>query len=96
MGNSETTRFNESVPCRLCGGTRGSGYDGAHELCKARQKLGLPIECLGYACKICGGIGRTGETESVSPVFSDPAALARYCEKRWPSCTACDGTGVAK
>ncbi len=91
------SRFSPDQPCRLCGGTVGSGSDGAHELCRARERRGLPTPCLGYRCPDCGGLGsremhREG-ARGQSPVFFDPHSLARHCEARWPKCKRCGGTG---
>jgi hypothetical protein len=94
-------RFSPERPCRLCGGTRGAGSEGAHELCKAREALQLPTPSLGHACATCGGRGfvdRAGDLAAGlgAAFFLDGSGdLERYLRERWPRCAACGGSGNA-
>ena len=93
-----TTRFTLDTPCRLCGGTIGSGIDGAHCLCAARQRTGMKIVCLGHACTHCLGRGwwRADGGPPVGaalPVYSNPSEMARGIKAIFPPCQHCKGTG---
>jgi len=81
-----------SSPCVLCGGTVGTGSDGAHELCKARARRGAATPSLGKRCEACAGRGHTSRVPMNHGIWDPtPAQLARC----FPKCTACDGKGHA-
>lgn len=93
-----TTRFTVDVPCRLCGGTYGSGQDGAHCLCTARARLSLPTPSLGEQCPRCEGRGwwradGGPQPGAALPVYFNPAECARGVTAIFPPCLDCGGRG---
>lgn len=75
--------------CRLCGGTAGTFFDGAHALCAARAKRGAPTPSLGDVCPCCHGVG--GHTRSkCGPLNPNQDAIERWC----PGCVTCGATGA--
>ena len=85
-----TTRFTLDTPCHLCGGTIGSGIDGAHCLCAARQRSGVKIVCLGHACTHCLGRGWWRADGGPPAGAALPVYSNWIC---WTICQHCKGTG---
>lgn len=85
-------RFSPSHPCRLCGGTKGTGSEGAHELCKARKTRGMTTPSLGEHCPTCKDSGLIDNAKNPtlpSPGFFNPYEFERYCNARWTPCPDC-------
>jgi hypothetical protein len=79
--------------CALCHGTAGQLIDGAHALCAARARLGLPTPCLGLCCPTCSGSGTTGRGGVVLMFDLGPATIRRSLAAQFPPCPTCDGAG---
>ncbi len=75
--------------CKLCGGTSGAHFDGAHALCAARAKHGRPTPTLGDACACCNGSG-CHPRSAVGPINPNQDAIDRWA----PACVTCQGSGV--
>ena len=93
-----TTRITIEAPCRLCHGTIGSGTDGAHNLCLARERMGLKVVSLGHACPQCLGRGwwradGGPPLNAALPVYSSPVEMERGLRAIFPPCQHCKGTG---
>jgi len=83
--------------CKLCNGNAGSlDTDGAHCLCTALAREGLPTPFLGEACEACNGNGHTIKAGQGVAFFlegNSPGAIKRGIEAAFPKCTACGGKG---
>jgi hypothetical protein len=84
--------------CLLCGRNAGTlNANMVHELCGARQRIGLATPCLGDRCSKCRGMKRLPKSELGPAVFLEgtgPGAIARGIDSWAPKCDHCDGTGV--
>ena len=81
--------------CRLCGGTAGRFIDGAHALCTALAKEGMPTPSLGDRCPTCRGSGVTGQGGVMLSFELGPAAIAKSIAAQFPSCRTCGGSGIS-
>ena len=81
--------------CRLCGGTAGRMIDGAHALCAALAKEGIPTPHLGDRCPACQGSGVTGQGGVMLSCELGPTAIAESIAAQFPSCRTCGGSGIA-
>jgi len=70
--------------CSLCGGTSGRMLDGAHALCRARCRAGLPTPSLGDLCPVCQGAG------VVLDFYGHRISGIRA---QYPVCRECGGSG---
>lgn len=84
-------KITPEAPCRLCGGTVGGGWDGAHALCTARAERGAPTPCLGKRCPCCNGAG-CHPRSIAGPINPTQDAIERWA----PACSTCQGSGAVE
>lgn len=84
-------KITPEAPCRLCGGTIGAGWDGAHALCNALAERGMPTPSLGKRCPCCLGAG-VHPRSACGPINPNQDAIERWA----PSCVTCQGSGAVE
>ena len=81
--------------CSICGGTAGQlPPSGAHHLCEARKKLGVPTPSLGDKCPTCGGAGHTTKVKTGVGVALPADLSQKEMDRLFPKCETCGGTGA--
>ena len=95
MTEAGETGGRREMICNICGGwARRLPTHGAHEMCLARRRLGLPTPSLGDQGPDCGGRGSSGTGGVMLDLCLGPASIARAIVAQFPPCGLCGGTGA--